>query len=62
MQGGQGMSETICDEAAEGLGNTNGIRNVYGYNINVCNEPSFDTLYKTFIDNFGMVPKIYLNI
>ena len=25
-------------------------------------EPSFDTLDQTFVDNFGMVPKIYLNI
>ena len=33
---GQGKSETICDEAAEGNGNTNVIRSLYGYNINVC--------------------------
>ena len=25
-------------------------------------EPSFNTLYQTFVDNFVMVPKIYLNI
>ena len=33
---GQGRSETICDEAAEGNGNTNVIRSLEGYNINVC--------------------------
>ena len=25
-------------------------------------KPSFYTLYQTFVHNFGMVPKIYMNI
>ena len=34
--GGQGGSETICDGAAEGKGNTNAIRSLDVCNINVC--------------------------
>ena len=63
--GGQGRSETIFDEATERNGNTNVWMVWMVWMVIIlmsAHEPSFDTPYHTFVDNFGIVPKIYLNI